>query len=149
MFARIARLGIVIAVTAGIFYVSASHIIAIAQRYGNHGMAANIYPLTIDGVILISALTLVATQGSVGKDTKRWATGARYFGFAATIYANVEFSGYGNLSAIVTNLIPAIGLIFTMEIVVSSAKAMARQSARTQRTKAQASNVVPMQRRSA
>lgn len=147
MFARIARLGIVIAVTAGIFYVSASHIIAIAERYGNHGLAANIYPLTIDGVILISALTLVATQGSVGKDTKRWATGARYFGFAATIYANVEFSGYGNLSAIVTNLIPAIGLIFTMEIVVSSAKAMARQTTRQRNTKArQTENVIPMRR---
>jgi len=149
MFAKVARFAVIIAVTAGIFYVSASHIIAVAEEYGNHGVAAMIYPLTIDGVIMISALTLVATQGSVGKDTKRWATGARYFGFLATIFANVEHSGYGSLNAIVVNLIPAIALIFTMEITVSSAKAMARSQARRKSTTAsRQGNVIPMRKAS-
>lgn len=148
MFAKVARFALIVAVTAGIFYVSASHIIAVAEQYGNHGTAALIYPLCIDGVILISALTLVATQGSVGKDTKRWATVARYFGFAATIYANLEHSGYGSQGAVVVNLIPALALIFTMEITVKSAKSMARTTARRTATKARQDNVIPMRKAS-
>lgn len=125
-----ARFALIILVTAGIFYLSASHIIAVASQYGNTGLAAIVYPISIDGVILISALTLVATQGSVSKEAKFWARFGRYFGFAATLYANMEHSNYGSLPAILVNVIPAIALIITMEITIHSAKAMARTAAR-------------------
>jgi hypothetical protein len=140
------RLALIIVVTAGIFVLSASHIVNVAQHYGNPGWTAYIYPLSIDGVIMVSALTLVATQGAVSKEAKHWARFGRYFGFAVTIYANMEHSGYGSAAAVIINTIPAISLIAMMEITIHSAKAMARQQQRRQSTKAD--NVIPMRKAS-
>lgn len=119
--AIIARLALTIAVTAGIFYVSAGHIVDVAMVHGNPFRVAIVYPLAIDGMILISALTMAASV-AVSKETKRYAKLARYFGFAATVYANVAHSGYTSIDSILINLIPAVALILVMEVVISSAK---------------------------
>jgi mevalonate kinase len=144
---KLFRLALIIAVTAGIFYISAAHIISVAEMYGNKGVPAYIYPLSIDGVIMISALTLILTQGAVSKEAKMWARFGRYFGFAVTIYANMEHSGYGSAAAVIINTIPAVSLIITMEITIHSAKAMARQQQRKQ-TRTRTDNVVPMRKAS-
>jgi hypothetical protein len=80
------------------------------------------YPVCIDAVILVSALYLVATTG-VNKLAKFWATAGRYFGFAATVFANMAHSGWTSASDVVINLIPAVALIITMELVVYGFKA--------------------------
>jgi len=119
--AIVARLALTILVTAGIFYVSAGHIVDVAMAHGNPFRTAIIYPLAIDGVILISALT-VAAQVAVSKETRRYAKAARWFGFGATIYANLAHSGYASTDAVIVNLIPAVALILMMEVVISSAR---------------------------
>lgn len=137
--AIIARLALTVLVTAGIFYVSAGHIVDVAMLHGNPFRTAIVYPLAIDGVILISALTMAANV-AVSKETKRYAKAARWFGFIATIYANLAHSGYASLDAIAVNLIPAVALILMMEVVISSARMTpaARKAVRN--------NVTPLRR---
>lgn len=134
-FAVFARLAITVLVTAGIFAVSANHIIAVAEKYGNHGYAAIVYPVCIDGLILVAALTMAARTG-VSKETKKWCKLARYFGFAATIYANVAHSGYASTDAIVVNLVPALALILMMEVTISAVQMTpAARKAATRKTR--------------
>ena len=142
---QIARISLIISVTAAIFYLSAGHIIEVAARYGNEGLPSMVYPVSIDGVILICAITLVATQNNVGKAAKRWAQFGRWFGFAMTFYANMEHSGYGSLAAIIINTAPAIALIAMMETTIHSAKTIARQAAAANRP-AKVASVTPIRR---
>ncbi len=111
------RLALITLVCSGVFYISFSHITSIAQQYGNAAHVAWVYPLCIDGVILISALSLTARVG-INKATKFYAKLGRWFGFAATIYANVLHSGYSSTDAIVVNVLPAIALIITVELLI-------------------------------
>ena len=129
--AILARLAIVIIVTVGIFYVSAGHIVEVAMRYGNPFSTAIVYPLAVDGVILVSGLTMAARVG-VSKETRRYAQLARYCGFAATLGANAAHSPTASIIAIAVNIIPAVMLILMMETVISSVKMTpaARQATR-------------------
>lgn len=123
-------------VCGAVFAISYSHIASVAGQYGN-GWSAYLYPICIDGVILISALTLVARVG-ITKTTRYYAKLGRWFGFAATIYANVAHSGYGSTDAILVNLIPALSLILTVELLIhaatGTAKYRAQRTAGTQRS---------------
>lgn len=131
--AIITRLAITILVTAGIFKISAGHIIEVAMRYGNDFQSAIVYPVAIDGMILVSAITMAASVG-VSKEAKFWAKVGRYFGFAATVYANLVHSQWENLDAMAVNVIPAVALIIVMELSISSAK-MTPAAKRTLKTK--------------
>lgn len=119
--AILARLALTVLVTAGIFYVSAGHIVDVAMAHGNPFRTAVVYPLAIDGLILISALTMAANV-AVSKETRRYAKLARYFGFAATLFANLAAAGSLDLVDLGVNLIPAVSLILMMEVVISSVK---------------------------
>lgn len=119
--AIIVRLVLTVLVTAAIFYVSAGHIIDVAESNGNPFRIAIVYPVAIDGVILISALTMAA-KVAVSKTTRHYCKLARYFGFAATLYANFAHANTTDMESIIINMIPAIALILMMEVVISSAQ---------------------------
>lgn len=125
------RIALIALVCAAVFAISYEHIASVAQQYGN-GWSAYLYPVCIDGVILISAFTLVARVG-ITKTTRYYAKLGRWFGFAATIYANVAHSGYGSTDAILVNLIPALSLILTVELLIHAATGTAKYRARTAR----------------
>lgn len=125
------RIAAITAVCLSVFAISFDHITAVAQTYGN-GWTSFLYPVCIDGVILVSALTLVARVG-ISKTTKVYAKAGRWFGFAATIYANVAVSGYASTDAILVNLIPAVSLIFTVELLIHAAQGTSASRSRTQR----------------
>ena len=133
------RIALITLVCAAVFAISYEHIAAVAHQYGN-GWSAYLYPLCIDGVILISALTLVARVG-ISKTTKYYAKLGRWFGFAATIYANVAHSGYGSTDAIVVNLIPALSLILTVELLIHAATGTAQSRMRSRKAAAYAAPV--------
>jgi len=116
------RMVLISIVCLGIFYTSFRHIVAVAQHYGNTIDVAIMYPICIDAVILISALTLIAPRG-VNKQAKVWATIGRTLGFVATIYANMLHSGWESTDAIVVNLIPGVMLIITVELMIYGFKA--------------------------
>lgn len=117
-----ARIALTTVVCAASFFVSASHIVDVARHAGNDAVTSAMYPVCIDAVILVSALYLVASTG-VNKIAKLWATLGRYFGFSATVFANMAHSGWTNPSDVIINLIPAVALIITMELVVYGFKA--------------------------
>lgn len=111
---RMVLIGIV---CLGIFYISFRHIVAVAMEYGNTLDVAIMYPICIDAVILISALTLVQPRG-VNKQAKMWATIGRVVGFIATIYANMLHSAWESTDAVAVNLIPGAMLIITVELLI-------------------------------
>lgn len=141
------RLALTTAVAAGTFYISASHIVSVATSAGNQGLAAYVYPVAIDCVILVSVLTLVA-RVAVNRMAKFYAKAGRIFGFAATIYCNLAASHFVNVTSAIVNLIPALSLIVVMELLVHSAQATpatrARAAARKASTK---TNVTPIRSR--
>jgi Protein of unknown function (DUF2637) len=136
------------AVAAGSFYISASHIVTVATAAGNHGLAAYIYPVAVDAVILVSVLTLVA-RVAVNKMAKFYARLGRIFGFSATIYCNVSASGFHSVQSMVIDLIPAVAAIIVMELLVHTAQATpatrARSAARKP-TKSTKTNVTPIRK---
>lgn len=115
------RIALIVVVTLGVFYTSFRHIVAVAMAHGNTADVALFYPVSIDAVIMISALTLVVRNG-VPKAARFWARFGRVFGFVATIYANVAHSGYASTDAVLVNLIPAVALICTVELLIHSAR---------------------------
>lgn len=145
-----ARLMLTTAVAAGTFYISASHIVAVASAAGNRGLAAYIYPISVDAVILVSVLTLVA-RVAVNRMAKFYAKLGRIFGFGATIYCNVAASGFHSVTSMVVNLIPAIALILVMELLVHASQATpatrARAASRKSTLKAKPSNVTSIRSR--
>lgn len=117
-----ARLALTATVALGTFFISASHIVRVASAAGNHGLAAYVYPVAIDCVILASVITLVARKG-VNWKAKGYAAAGRIFGFGATIYCNLAASGWTSLTSAIVNLIPALSLIIVMELLVHTAQA--------------------------
>lgn len=116
---------VIIAIVFGcVFAISYGHITEVAARYGNT-WPAWLYPICIDGLIVASALTLIGRNG-VSKGARFYARGGRWFGFAATIYANVAHSGYASTDAILVNLIPAISLILISELAIHGAAGTAK-----------------------
>jgi hypothetical protein len=144
------RVALITIVCAATFTISYSHIHAVALQYGNSPLAAVLYPITIDCGILVAALTLTARTG-VNRSAKAWAAFARIFGFGATVFCNVAASDWAaattpaaTIAAVVVNLVPAIVLISTIELLIHGAHGTAASRAR--RTAKPAGNVTPIRK---
>lgn len=124
------RIALIVTVCAAQFYTSARDIVttALPLVHGDLSRAVT-FPICIDALILIAALTVAARTG-VNAKARRWAGFGRYFGFAATIYANGLSGGIAHAAridaSIVTGtlfmLIPAVALIVTMELLIHGAQ---------------------------
>lgn len=124
------RIALIVTVCAAQFYTSARDIIetALPMVHGDMSRAVT-FPICIDAMILIAALTVAARTG-VNAKARRWAGFARYFGFAATVYANGLASGIASAQHITAEvitstafmLIPAVSLICTMELLIHGAQ---------------------------
>jgi hypothetical protein len=124
------RIALIVTVCAAQFYTSARDIVETAMPLVHHDLSRAVtFPICIDAMILIAALTVAARTG-VNAKARRWAGFARYFGFAATIYANGLASGIASAKVIdaqiITGtaflLIPAVALICTMELLIHGAQ---------------------------
>jgi hypothetical protein len=116
---RNARITITGIVTLAVAIISYRHIMEIALAHGNDIFAACLYPLPIDGLIIGCTVALLVKTG-VSKATRKWATIGRYFGFAATLYANILHSGWTSIDGIIVNGIPAVSLIILVEVLINS-----------------------------
>lgn len=124
------RIALIVTVCAAQFYTSARDIVdtALPLVHGDLSRAIT-FPVCIDALILIAALTVAARTG-VNKPARRWAAFGRYFGFTATIYANGLAGGIAHAdridAAVLTGtafmLIPAVALIVTMELLIHGAQ---------------------------
>lgn len=150
------RIVLITAVCGAVFYTSYSEIYSVALHYTHKPRVAMTYPICIDAVILIAALTLVARTG-VNKAARTWARFGRLFGFASTILCNAASSGFANADrvsldlvvGVAVALIPAISLIATVELLIHGAQGtpQSRRAARTVPTAA--GNVTPLKRAAA
>lgn len=131
------RIALTAIIWAGAFKISGSHIVSVAMANGNRIDDAIIYPLSIDALIIACALWVSAPKG-VNKATRLWAAAGRYFGFAATVYANLAHSGWSSLESGIINLIPAIAVIVATEVFVHGMKGTVATRAAKQATKASA-----------
>lgn len=120
------RIALIVAVCAAQFYTSARDIIETALPLVRNDLSRAItFPICIDALILIAALTM-ATRVGVNAKARKWAAFGRYFGFGATIYANGLSGGIASADTIdaatVTGtlflLIPAVALIATIELLI-------------------------------
>jgi hypothetical protein len=127
----------------GSFYVSFRHIVDVALAHGNTIDVAIVYPISIDAVILVSALSLIQPKG-VNKKARFWATLGRMFGFAATIYANMLHSGWADTDSVLVNLIPAVGLITVIELLIHTAHGTVATRAAARTKNATPSNVTKL-----
>ena len=127
------RIALIVLVLAATFYVSYSDIVSVALRFGAPGRVAFAWPVCIDGMILVSALTLVTRTG-VSRATKTWARFGRWFGFSGTIYCNGLAAHTDAVLVITFYVIPAVALITVTELLIHAAQgtAASRRQARTQ-----------------
>jgi hypothetical protein len=114
------RIAAITIVCAAAFRDSFGHIVRVAMVAGNTTSEALTYPVAIDGVILVSALTLAAKVG-VSRTTRMWAMFGRYFGFTATLLANGAAAGSTDLGRVAICLLPGISLIATVELLIHAA----------------------------
>ncbi|SNT30172.1 Protein of unknown function [Asanoa hainanensis] len=57
------------ALIAGIAaWVSYTHMVAVAARYGEHGLASHLIPLSVDGVVVVASVCLVELAGRMRPD---------------------------------------------------------------------------------
>lgn len=143
MNANTGRLAAITTVCVIVFYVSFSDIAEVALAYGLAPRVAYAYPLCIDAMILVCALTLVASKG-INRSAKFYAKLGRWFGFVATIYANALGAGTVDINAIAIHAIPAVSLIFTIELMIHGAKGTA--ASRSARSSKSAGNVTPIRK---
>jgi hypothetical protein len=139
------RISLTAVIWAGAFKVSGSHIVSVAMANGNRFDDAIIYPLSIDPLIIACALWVASPKG-VNRATKLWAAAGRYFGFIATVFANLAHSGWTSYESAAINLVPAIAVIIATEVFVHGMKSTpAARAARVSKASA-GGNVVPMRK---
>lgn len=135
-------------VWAGAFKISSSHIIELAMRFGNRKDDALFYPVIVDAMIIVCALWVASPKG-VNKATRLWAAFGRYFGFAATLFANVAHQDLTDAISIGVGLLPAVSVIITTEVFVHGMRSTpAARKAQASRSGKHTGNVVPMRKAS-
>jgi hypothetical protein len=120
---------LVVAGVAG--FISYSHAVAVALRYGGEGkVAAHLLPVSLDGMVFASALTsLWCSRYQVPQP--RLARFALWLGIGATLAVNVLHGvSYGPLAAVIAAW-PAIALVVSFELsvwIVAASRALDTRS---------------------
>jgi Protein of unknown function (DUF2637) len=105
----------VITVAAIAATISYSHIYDLGLLHGQHGFAASLLPLSVDGSILAASMVLLR-EARVGASTPKLAQAMLVLGITATLGANVSYGiGFGALGAVISAW-PAIAFIGSAEI---------------------------------
>jgi Protein of unknown function (DUF2637) len=103
----------VVALVAG--FVSYRHALQVVCQHGETGWLAMAYPLTVDGLIYVSSMTLLdrARRGDGGSLAGLWRPG---LGITATVTANITAGlRFGPVGAIVAAW-PAVALVISYEL---------------------------------
>ncbi|HEX7165073.1 MAG TPA: DUF2637 domain-containing protein [Trebonia sp.] len=116
----------VIAAVAG--WVSYEHALAVVRAYGEAGMVAQVYPVTVDGLIYSASMVLLdsARRGVRAPALARWLLAA---GIGATLAANVTAGlHFGPVGAVVAAW-PALALVGSYELLMLIIRSGARSDA--------------------
>jgi hypothetical protein len=116
-FARVLTGLAVLAVAVIAAIVSFSHIEALALAHGQPLVAARLLPLSVDGLLVASSLTLLA-EARARRDAPAMARTGLVLGVIATVLANVAFGARFGIVGAVISAWPAVSFIVATEIIV-------------------------------
>lgn len=114
---RWSTIAAVTAVAAVAGWVSYEHALAVVRAHGEAGAVAQVYPITVDGLIYSASMVLLdaARRGARAPGLARWLLG---LGIAATLAANVTAGlHFGPVGAIVAAW-PAVALVGSYELLM-------------------------------
>jgi hypothetical protein len=114
----------VVATVAG--YVSYLHIVAVATQVGERHEVAYALPVTIDALMLMSTLAMLADRRA-GRRPSGWARAGFWFGVAVSVTCNIA-SAEPTWPARAVAAIPAVSLLLAVEVLVR-ARASAKVTA--------------------
>ncbi|HEX5292721.1 MAG TPA: DUF2637 domain-containing protein [Streptosporangiaceae bacterium] len=97
--------------------VSFSHIDALALAHGYTSDTARLLPLSVDGLIVASSLTLL-TEARAHRDAPGLARLGLVLGIAGTLAANVAYGAHYGIVGAVVNAWPAVAFIMATEIAI-------------------------------
>lgn len=95
-------------------FSSYSHIVEVARRAGEHPAVAAVLPLSIDGLIIVGTMGMVADK-RVGLRPRLSARVALGVGVVATLAANIA-SAQPNWTARLVAAVPAVAFLITVEV---------------------------------
>jgi hypothetical protein len=104
----------VVATVAG--YVSYLHIVAVATRVGERPEVAYALPVTIDALMLMSTLAMLADRRA-GRRPSGWARTGFWFGVAVSVTCNIA-SAEPTWPARAVAAIPAVSLLLAVEVLI-------------------------------
>lgn len=117
-FARVLTGLAVLAVAVIAAIVSFSHIESLALAHGQPAMAARLLPLSVDGLIVASSLTLL-TEARAQRSAPGMARAGLVLGVVATVLANLAYGArYGAVGAVISAW-PALAFIVSTEILLT------------------------------
>lgn len=114
---RWSTIAAVTAIAAVAGWVSYEHALAVVRAYGEAGMVAEVYPVTVDGLIYSASMVLLdsARRGARAPSLARWLLAA---GIGATLAANVTAGlHFGAVGAVVAAW-PALALVGSYELLM-------------------------------
>jgi hypothetical protein len=106
----------VVATVAG--YVSYLHIVAVATQVGERPEVAYALPVTIDALMLMSTLAMLADRRA-GRRPTGWARAGFWFGVAVSVTCNIA-SAEPTWPARAVAAVPAVSLLLAVEVLVRS-----------------------------
>ncbi|RKF25244.1 DUF2637 domain-containing protein [Micromonospora globbae] len=110
-----------VALVAG--YASYRHIVSVALEAGEHASVAVVYPLAIDGAILVGTLAMLEDKRA-GRKPRLSARVALAFGIVATIAANIA-SAAPTLTARLVAAVPPVAFLIAVEVLSRRGKLIA------------------------
>ena len=122
---RWSTIAAVTAVAAVAGWVSYEHALAVVRAHGEGGAVAQVYPVTVDGLIYSASMVLLeaARRGARAPGLARWLLAA---GIGATLAANVAAGlHYGPVGAVVAAW-PAAALVGSYELLMLIIRSGAR-----------------------
>lgn len=115
---RTATAAVVVAVAAFAAAVSYQHIYDLGHAHGQHGSAAVLLPLSVDGLILACSMAMLH-ESRAGRPVPGLARSGLWLGIAATIAANVGYgAAYGLVGALISAW-PAAAFILSAETILT------------------------------
>jgi hypothetical protein len=111
--------GVVAAVAA---YVSYDHQWAFALGHGARGIAAAVWPLSVDGLLVLASLALLDPALTRARPWVRAVVRVAFVaGVAVSLAANIAAAGYWTWAAVLVAGWPPLALLLSVEILIHSA----------------------------
>jgi hypothetical protein len=117
---------VVLGVAASAAYGSYDHQVALAMDNGWHGLAADLFPVMPDGMMVVGGVSLLLPKTT--RNTRAWGRVMTFTGLALTMYANV-ITGVGfGVDGMILASFPAVALFISTEALFRIIRDLSRKT---------------------